>query len=327
MGKHLVPQAYLRQFTLGPSSGIHVFDLKTGDWRADGRPLPVGKVAQLADVWCDDIEAELTHIEQTGFPVVRRLANESDIVLSDHDRAAATCYIVSLRGVRSVGVWSDFKPLVVANLKKAADADDVPGDEERARIEEWFNKERQEVEKGPYRDRSHSRGEMAPWISPGAFSCISAMRWTVLCAEGGAFITTDAPVRAFGLELREGRAWMPLSPKRLLLMDWASDKHVPSEARILRWMPCRQVSHYNRLMAAAANRELYCREPYGWVKQVARDVVRDRVRHRGAGSSARARRDRGTEVGCVECGLSIRHCGCSLGVPYVSPDSTEIRPP
>ena len=57
---------------------------------------------------------------------------------------------------------------------------------------------------------------------------------------------------------------MPLSPERLLLMDWGSGKHVPSETRILRWIPCRQVSRYNRLMVGGAYRELYCREPYGW---------------------------------------------------------------
>ena len=167
MGKHLVPRAYLREFTTDRSAGIHVFDLKTGDWRADGRPLSVSKVAQLPGVWPDNIESQLTHIEETGFPVLKRLSNESDIGLSDDDRAAATCYIVSLLGVRSPGVWSYFKPSVLDNLKRAADADDVPDEEERARIDEWFNKERQEVEKGPYRGLGHFRATRHPGFRPG----------------------------------------------------------------------------------------------------------------------------------------------------------------
>ena len=43
MGKHLIPQAYLREFTTDRSGGIHVFDLKTCEWWAGDSPLSVTK--------------------------------------------------------------------------------------------------------------------------------------------------------------------------------------------------------------------------------------------------------------------------------------------
>ena len=329
MGKHQIPQAYLRQFTTDRSSGIRVFDLQAGVWRDGGKPLPVSKVAQLSDAWSDEVEAELTHIEKTGFPVLKRLCNESDIALSDDERGAATCYVASMLGLRSPGRLHYFKPSMIKRLENAGDAEDVPDEDGRAEIAEWFNNERQEVEKGPYRGRTHFRGELAPWISPGVFNCISAMRWTVLCAEGGEFITTDTPVGMgeLGLGLRGGRAWMPLSPERLLLMDWKSGEHLPSEPGILRWTPCREVSRYNRLMVGSAYRELFCRHVYGWVERAALDRARGGLGHRGARPPARARWKREKDVVCVECGLPVSNCGCRLGVPYVSPDSVEIRPP
>ena len=329
MGKHQIPQAYLRQFTTDGSGGICVFDLQTSEWRDGGRPLPVSKVAQLSDPWSDEVEAELTHIERTGFPVLKRLCNESDIALSDDERGAATCYVALMLGLRSPGMLDYFKPSMVKRLKNAGDAEDVPDEDERAEIVEWFNNECREVEKGPYRGRAHFRGELTPWIPPGLFNCISAMRWTVLCAEGGEFITTDTPVGMgeLGLGLRAGRAWMPLSPERLLLMDWRSGEHSPSEPGVLRWLPCREVSRYNRLMVRGAHRELFCKQVYGWVERAALDRARRGLRQWGAGPPARARRRREKDVVCIECGLPVRNCGCWLGVPYVSADSVEIRPP
>ena len=329
MGKHLIPQAYLRQFTTDRSGGIRVFDLQTGEWRNGGRPLPVSKVAQLPAAWSDAVEAELTHIEKTGFPVLKRLCNESDSALSADERGAASCYVASMLGLRAPGMLDHFKPSMIDRLKNAGDAEDVPDEDERAEIAEWFNNERREVEKGPYRGRAHFRGELAPWIPPSVFNCISAMRWTVLCAEGGEFITTDTPVGMgeLGLGRRAGRAWMPLSPEHLLLMDWRSGEHSPSEPGLLRWMPCREVSRYNRLMVASAYRELFCRQVYGWIERAAQDRARGGLRHRGAWPSARGRRRREEYVVCVECGLLVRNCGCRLGVPYVSSDSVEIRPP
>lgn len=328
MGKHLIPQAYLRQFTTDRSGGIRVFDLQTGEWRNGGRPLPVSKVAQLADPWSDEVEAELTHIEKTGFPVLKRLCNESDITLSDDERGAATCYVASMLGLRSPGMLDRFKPSMIKRLKNAGDAEDVPDEDERAGIVEWFKNECREVEKGPYHGRAHFRGELARWLPPGLFNCISAMRWTVLCAEDGEFITTDTPVGMGELDLglRGGKAWFPSSPDRLLLMDWTSSEHSPSEPELLRWMPCREVSRYNRLMVGGAFRELFCRQPYGWVERAAQDRKRGGLRRWGAGPSARARRSR-EEVVCVECGLPVPKCGCRLGVPYVSSDSVEIWPP
>lgn len=329
MGKHQIPRRYLLEFTPDRSGGIHVFDLQTGDWRGDGRPLPVGKVAQLPDAWPDEVEAELTHIEKTGFPVLKRLANESDIELSDDDRGAATCYIVSMLGLRSPGVLDYFKPSMLNRLKNAGDAGDVADEDERAEMAEWFNNERQEVEKGPYRGRTYFRGELASWIPPGVFICIAAMQWTVLCAEGGEFITSDTPVGmgVLGLGRRGGKAWFPLSPERLLVMDWRSGEHSPWEPGILRWQPCREVSRYNRLMVDGAFREVFCREPYGWVKRVAQHRVRGGLRHKGTSASARARPWREKYVECVECGLPVPNCGCWVGVPYVSAESVEIRPP
>ena len=328
MGKHLIPQAYLRQFTTDHSGGICVFDLQTGEWRNGGRPLPVSKVAQLPAAWSDAVEAELTHIEKTGFPVLKRLCNESDIALSDDERGAASCYVASMLGLRSPGMLAHFKPSMVKRLKNAGDAEDVPDEEERAEIAEWFKNELQEVEKGPHHGRAHFRGELASWIPPSVFNCISAMRWTVLCAEGGEFITTDTPVGRgeLGLGRRAGQAWMPLSPERLLRMDWRSGEHSPSEPGLLRWMPCREVSRYNRLMVASAYRELFCSRVYRWIERAAQDRARGGLRCRGAGPSARGRR-RGEEyVVCVECGLPMGNCGCRLGVPYVSSDSVEIQP-
>ena len=317
MGKHLIPQAYLRQFTTDGSGGIHVFDVEAGAWRGDGRPLPVSKVAQLRDVWSDEVESELTHIEATGFPVLKQLSNKSDVVLSDEERGAAACYIASMLGLRSPGMLDYFKPSMLNRLKGGGGAEDATDEKERAEIADWSDHEREEVEKGPYRGRAHFRGELAPWISPGVFDCIAAMRWTVLSAERGDFVTSDTPVGMgdCGLGLRAGRAWMPLSPERLLLMDWASEKHEPSKTSVLRWMPCRQVSRYNRLMVAGAFRELFCRRPYGWVERATEVRERSGLRHREAGPSARERRRREKDVECVECGLPARNCGCSLGFP------------
>jgi hypothetical protein len=329
MGKHLIPKAYLRQFTTDRSDGIRIFDLQTGEWRDGGRPLPVNKVAQLLNAWSDAVEAELTYIEKTGFPVLKRLCNESNIALSDDERGAASCYVASMLGLRAPGMLDYFKPSMINRLTDAGDAEDVPDEDERGEIAQWLNNERREVEKGPYRGRAHFRGELAPWIPPSVFNCISAMRWTVLCAEGGEFITTDTPVGMgeLGLGRRAGRAWMPLSPEHLLLMDWRSGEYSPSEPGLLRWMPCREVSRYNRLMMDSAYRELFCRQVYGWIERAAQDRARGGLRRREAEPSDRGRRRREEYVVCVECGLALPNCGCRLGVPYVSSDSVEIWPP
>lgn len=312
MGKHLIPKAYLWQFTTVGSGRVYVFDLAQSEWRKGGAPLHLERVAQSPKPWSSDDERELACLEGHGWTALERLCGERDIELSPYERFAAACYVVSMLSFRSHGVWTQFKSVAFELLDDIANVDGVADERERTRIEDWCKTERRNIN----RDRGHFRGKIARSLSVRGVNCIVAMRWTVLCAENGEFITSDTPAgkSALHLDLRGGRAWMPLSYKRLLLLDWASDKRALREEGVLRWRTCREVSRYNHLVVDGASRELYCRQPYPWVKRYATGGIR----HREPRPSRRMRE----RVECSECGYSVAECGCSLGLSRTPPSAS-----
>lgn len=318
MGQHLIPQAHLEGFAARPGY-LYVFDAAEARWNSDS-PLPIAKVAQSKNLWDEETERDLAYAEHAAIPVIRKLCEEgASITLKEREKVAY--YLAMMMSFRSPKTWSTIKDAVpeLARPEMDGPAARRASPEEKRRVEEWLEREIQESRKGPYRGRSGLRSRSVTGVPRGLLNVTFNMRWTVLHAERGQFVISDAPVwmtSEIGIGNSSGHVWAPLSKSELLLADWGR----PQRGEV-RHRPTREASKYNRLIVGHAYRYVYSARKSDWIARVAeemrdeallREETRKLARRMGPVSKRR-------EVLCPECGRSYQECACGLGLLHAPP--------
>ena len=235
---HWVPQAYLKSFAADDTAGQKVWQLSKDEGKPELKLIKkvavrhhlyvpknaLGqrddsfekKLAELEAWFATDIWATLCHGIVDFEPVeVRKLV----ALLS------ATMW---LRTPRHLDMQHSMHAQIVAAFSSQAGIPDrvkIGGKVMHLDVASWPS----------FRDASEDDLKRA-WITElnnatHYAKILMTMRWSVIFAEGPAFITTDSPVacvhpsgRFHGLKNPKTQMMFPLSPKRLLVMDWCLDE-------------------------------------------------------------------------------------------------------
>ena len=318
MGQHFIPQAHLEGFAAKPGY-IYVFDTRGARWNSD-TPLPISKVAQSKNLWDEGTERDLAYAEHAAIPVIRKLCGEGASI-TQKEREKVAYYLAMMMSFRSPKTWSTIKDTVpeLALPKLDGPAARAASPKEKKRVGEWLEREIRESRKEPYRGRSSLRASGVTGVPRGLLNVTFNMRWTVLHAERGQFVISDAPVwmtSEIGIGNSSGHVWAPLSKRDLLLADWGLRQR--SEVR---HRPTREASKYNRLIVGHAYRYVYSARKSDWIPRVAekmkdRALLNEETRTLARRMGPISKRQ---EMLCPECGRSYHECACGLGMLYAPP--------
>jgi hypothetical protein len=274
MGKHYVPQRYLRGFE-DPSKPTYI-------WMHDKRLeqcklLPIKQVAQEGEFYSDAVEESLTeYVEKPGNAVIDKI--RQGIEPSDADRAHLAYYIgVMIRRVphsrKAANVMLP-KALAdtVANVKWFYEGEVQAGrlDSEAlaARLAEVDAAERVYREKPPPETLEWIE---TPWSFESMLAAIYLMTWRIIRCQGPSFfLTSDNPAfffECFGLGTEKAELIFPLCKDFLLHCSWRENKKrgiIVAKERL--------VKEFNRRIASGADRFIFYHEKRDWVFAVAKKL-------------------------------------------------------
>jgi len=269
MGKHYVPQAYLRNFQIPDQPNfIWLYD-KQG---SEPRIACIAKVAQSPDYYSPDIEIALARdVEIPGNHAIERLLHKE--LLSPSERADLSYYIgtMLMRGPRRRRRVHEMYPQVLAGTtsgiraeiaKMAATTDSA-----------WVAGRLAEVDIVEERFAADPPPAVAdqirqPWPYRRMVTAINYMAWRILESSGSQyFITSDNPVffsTGYGLARPESELCFPLSTTQALHGCWQGK---PCSLTFID-APQRLVKEVNRHLASQAERLAFCHEKAPWLPQV-----------------------------------------------------------
>ena len=272
MGKHYVPQKYLRGFS-DPSSPskIWMYDKKTAQFAY----ASIEKVAQEADFYSDDTEKQLSQrIESPAHKVLNRLRRGER--MTSTERATLGLYLgtMMMRVPRRRRKGLDLLPEVldetiretheqVRRWAELPTTDPVLAARRFAELEAARAKLANTVPDGVLEQIR------SPWPSADVLSLIHAMTWRIVSTESDTrFLTSDNPAYFFscyGLGNEESELVLPLDSNLALIANWQGSI---SETRYL--SVTRAVSReINRRVASGAERFVFYHQRRSWVAKVA----------------------------------------------------------
>jgi hypothetical protein len=199
MGKHYVPQEYLRGFSADPErSNVWMFDKTSRAWSC----AAIKQVAQTRDYYPADVEARLfAEVEGPGHLALTALRRGSVLIDSERESLAYYIAVLVMRGPRQRRRGRELVPVVLdttiselrnelVELRTAENSDRITcllSDIER--IEQKYRV------KTP--STVHEQIE-SPWPSTQVFTAIMRMTWRIVRIPSDRFlVTTDNPVYFF----------------------------------------------------------------------------------------------------------------------------------
>jgi hypothetical protein len=272
MGKHFVPQAYLRHFQI-PEQPDFVWLYDKQDCAP--HPASISKVAQSRDYYSPKTEEELARlVEAPANNAMERLSRREQLNAVDRWNLAYYICTTLKRVPRRRRKTQEMYPEVLAATMA----------EVRTEFHEMAQKvqtldpaweERRLAELNAIENRYSSEPPQAvvdqmrdPWPTKEMVDAVYQMAWRVLASSGPqGFITSDNPVfmfDCFGLVQEQAEISFPLSPAMVLHGCWQGER------RSLTFMRASQrlVREFNRRMASETERFAFCHEEEPWLPQV-----------------------------------------------------------
>jgi hypothetical protein len=271
MGKHFVPQEYLRHFEIpGKPDFIWLHDKRGGL----ARVAAIDKVAQVKNFYNEETEAILARdVEVPGNKVIRTLMSNGTITLVERLQLAYYIGVMMKRIPARRRHAMEMIPSVLADVttrvrrELEAIANELRTDPELLahRLREVDAFEKNAVLQPPAKVLDLIR---EPWPSEGMLRALFGMTWRILVTSGPQFFaTTDNPVfffRAFGLATKRAEITFPLSTKHALHGSWQK----ANSDLVYLDVSQRTVKEINRRVASEAERLAFYHEPAQWLLEI-----------------------------------------------------------
>lgn len=272
IGKHYVPQAYLRHFEIADHPGfVWLYDKHGGEPHIAN----IAKVAQSRDYCSPETEEALARsVELPANRAMDKLSRNER--LSPSERLDLAYYICATlkRVPRQRRKAQEMYPEVLAqtmaeirgefqSIASHMDGSDIAWVDRR--LEGLDAAERKLSAKPPQEVVDQM---MEPWPSQGMLDAVYHMAWRVLESSGPEyFITSDNPVfrlSDFGLTKELSEISFPLSTKQALHCCWQGKPESLAFRRESQWL----VRETNRRLASETERFAFFHEKALWLPQV-----------------------------------------------------------
>jgi hypothetical protein len=274
MGKHYLPQRYLRNFECpGCPGSVWQYDKKTGEVRQ----VAIKTAAQTADYFPEDLERLLAHaVEGPANPAMAKLI--AGQAITDSERHDMALYVATMlmrvpgNRRRMLEVYpiqlADYCARLRHDIKALEGTLPEATPERVAAVLGYLD----DFESRAARDPGLAMLEemMTPVPFTAMVQAIEGMTWRVMLApESDRFVTGDNPAfifRWWGLGSRESELSFPLSPTRALHGSWQKG---PS---LLMFVPASStfVKEVNRRVVSITERFAFAHETMRWLPVVLR---------------------------------------------------------
>jgi hypothetical protein len=272
MGKHFLPQRYLRNFEDPNSPGKIWVHAKEG---GSPRLAAIKQVAQARNFYSDETEAILTHnVEVPGSTAIEKLTKNQFI--TNAERAHVAVYI-AVMFKRIPAARRHAAELIPGTLKNLASelrqeiqslaAQGAEPELVARRLDEVDAAERKLGQQTPQEVLDIIR---EPWPSEELVRVLLQMTWRVLISAGPQyFITTDNPAfifKAYGLAKDKSELCFPLSTTHLLHGSW----HNVGSPLVFLKAEKAIIKEMNRRLASGTERLAFCHEAATWLFKILR---------------------------------------------------------
>jgi hypothetical protein len=270
MGKHYVPQEYLRGFaTDSDLTHVWLFDKKTHRWSH----AAITKVAQEADYYTPEDEFRLaTEVEKPGHRALDKLRKREELSADERDDVVyyAAAFLTRVPRRRRKG-RELFPQILQSNMSETrAELSRLTTDKNAGRVSAVLH-QLERIERDYERKIPNAiLSQLAePWPTEAMVAAIQKMTWRLVDVPSGSFLfATDNPATFFdsygvGSELSE--LTMPLSSNRALLGSYqgtpSGTVNVTAKSTV--------VKEINRRMASSAERFLFSPRRASWIETLA----------------------------------------------------------
>ena len=270
MGKHYVPQEYLRGFSADASQTIvWMFDKQSRKWK----DAAIRRVAQQPGYFTEEVEARLNEmVEGPGHQALRAL--RSGQMLDNRMGGDLLSYIavMMMRVPKKRRQALSFVPGTIDRVVSRT-KDELIGlrsAETELRVAELLA----EVDRIEERVREEIPEEImdqivSPWPSTKVLEGVHSMCWRLVTVPASSpLITSDSPAfyfSAYGIGSAESELTFPISPQLALL---GSRQGPPGEV-IVRSEKRPIAKEITRRIAVGAERFIFAARPYSWVEKIA----------------------------------------------------------
>lgn len=272
MGKHYVPQRYLRRFAVpGDESLIWMYDKVARRW--SDRPVAINKVAQERDYYPDDVEKQLTTlVERPGNNAIETFCSRSHF--RPEHRSALSVYmaVMTMRGPRKRRESAERFPEVLESTmaRLRSEAEEAAGEVDAGALARFLAELDRLEEK--YREGIPdpiAEQVRSPWPSAAVVAAVERMTWRFVPAPAGDFyLTSDNPAfyfGAYGLGSPKAELTFPVSADLALL---GSHQGPPGSTLLVTPRPA-LVREINRRTATGAERFIFTGYREWWIEVVA----------------------------------------------------------
>lgn len=273
MGKHYVPQRYLRGFATGEDdSQIWQYDRAETQWAR----AAIKRVAQERDYFDEATEREIAQLVETPGNVALEKLRRS-VALPENERLQLALYISSMiervpaSRARQHAMIPAVLEGVVADLKdgirEAATRVQVEPERLRWLLTEADRLRDKYAEDAPEAVVARIR---SPWPTEQLFTLVARMTWRLLAAPTPQlrFVTSDNPAYffgAWGLGREHSEFTFPVSSSLALLGSWQGSE---GSTISVTGKP-NAVREVNRRMIAGAHRFIYSARREEWIERLA----------------------------------------------------------
>ncbi len=270
MGKHYVPQEYLRGFASDSEARfIWMFDKETQAWVEPA----IKTVAQQRAYYSAETEERLAReVETPGHQALNTIRKGGSITSGEREAFALYLAVLIMRVPRKRRQAAELAPRVLAGrmTETTQDLSELRTAENATRIDAIV----QELERIEARYREELPATIrevieSPWPSALVLSAVQTMNWRVVAAPNGQFfITSDTPAHYFdslGLGTDDAELTVPLSRYLVLL---GSNQGSPGGLTRVTGKPA-LVKEVNRRIAFGAERFVFTPRREDWVQTIA----------------------------------------------------------
>jgi hypothetical protein len=275
VGKHYVPQKYLRGFASpADTTRVWMYDKKVDSWSY----AAISKVAQQADYFDPETESELAQtIEAPAHQILDKVRRREALSNAERDSLAAYIAVMLMRVPRrrrkAIELVEPTVREVISETREQMRSEIESPDDELRFQEQLKNLERLErkfIEEPPPALTERIR---SPWPSDLIFGGVRDMAWRFVATAGPSyFLTSDNPAYFFeglGIGTPDAELTFPLSSDLALIGSWQGPKR--SLASVIGKKPAIHglVKEVNRRVATGAERFIFYRNPAAWVETLA----------------------------------------------------------
>ena len=270
MGKHYVPQEYLRGFA-SPGERTHVwmFDAQTSLWSH----AAIKQVAQEGDYYPPEVESRLAHeVETPGHEALSVLRTGGQLSASQREALGYYVAVMVVRGPKKRRLGRELAPRALRStideLKDAVRQTQEKHDSPRVR-ELLADAERLEQKFRAALPTSVTELIQSPWPTSEVIAAVQGMIWRIVRVPNSAFlITSDSPAfffEEYGLGTALAELAFPIDAKLALLGSHQGDRggtfYLPGKPAV--------VKEVNRRIAAGAERFVFAPKKERWIETLA----------------------------------------------------------